>query len=62
MLARFWKTEESRRALFQIFVVGSHLGNGGREQHAAFMERIFGGSSHIFWLAMVFGPERGGCE
>ena len=43
-------------------MVGSELGNGGREEHAVLVARIFGGSRHIVWVAMVFGPEKSGCE
>ena len=55
----FRKAEESHRVLFLLFVVGSELGDGGTEQHAVLVARIFGGSRHMSQKALCFGPGKG---
>ena len=42
-------------------MVGSELGDGGREQHAVLVARIFGGSGQMSRNPLCFGPEKGVC-
>ena len=40
-------------------MLGSDLGDGGKEQHAAFMARLLGESRHMSRKALCFGPGKG---